>query len=188
MPDRTTTLGVTHMRRTRRTAVVTTLLVTLGVPLAACSLSDEESAVAQGLARPLAGVDLVLTQDDATCVAETWVGEVGAEPFVEEGLANARHRVRRGAVRQVLAGRRPVSQALAEGYADGILNCVDFDELSLQHKDRPYQPSEEQMDEYADCLRELGTDVWHDGLAAGLMGRDSSRLDRARRDCARELR
>lgn len=176
------------MRRTLRTAVATTLLVLLGVTLASCSLSEQESDLAQGLAGPLDAVDLVLTHDDARCVAETWVGEVGTDPFVEDGLANARLRVRRGVVRQVLAGRHPVSQSVAEGYADGILGCVDFDELSLEHADDRPRPSEEQMDEYADCLRELGTDLWHEGLTARLMGENSSRLDSARLDCAEELR
>lgn len=176
------------MRRTLRTTASTSLLVLLGTALAACSLTEEESEVAQGLAQPLDAVDLVLTHDDATCVAETWVGEIGTEPFVEDGLVDQELRVRVRAVRRTLAGRRPVSPTTAEGYADSILACVDFDELSLERADDQPRPSEEQMDEYADCLRELDTDLWRDGLAARLQGQDASRLDRARLDCEQELR
>lgn len=172
------------MRRTLRTAAAAALLVVL----AACSLSEEESQIAQGLAQPLGTVDLVLTHDDARCVAETWVGEIGTEPFVEDRLVNARNQVRRGWVRRALEGRFPVSRTTAEGYADGILACVDFDEVSLERRDDQPKPSEEQMDEYADCLRELDDDLWHDGLAATLTGEDSSELDQARSDCEQELR
>lgn len=176
------------MRRNLRTAVATALLVLLGGTLAACSLSEQESDLAQGLAGPLDEVDLVLTHEDATCVAETWVGEIGTDPFVADGLATARLQVRVRALRRALAGRHPVSRTTAEGYADGVLNCVDFDALSLEHEEDQPRPSEEQMDEYADCLRELGTGLWHEGLTARLMGQDSSRLDRARLDCEQELR
>jgi len=172
------------MRRTLRTAAATALLVTLG----ACSLSEDESGVAKGLAQPLGEVDLVVSHAVATCVAETWVGAIGTRPFVDDRLANKRLAVRRGAVRRALAGRLPVSRTTAEGYADGVLDCVDFDELSLERADDRPKPSAEQLDEYADCHREIDDDLWRTGLAATMMGDASSELDRARTACEQELR
>lgn len=172
------------MPRIPRTAATLVLLLTLG----ACALSDDEAEVARGLAGPLEEVDLVVSSEVATCVAETWVGEIGTQPFVDDGLANRRLQVRTGATRRALAGTRPVSRTTAEGYADGILECVDVDELSLQHADDRPAPSAEQMDEYADCLRELDDDIWRSGLAAAMMGQTSPELDRARATCELELR
>lgn len=172
------------MPRTLRTAAVATLLLTLG----ACGLDDAEAGVADGLVRPVSDVDLVLSHEDATCVAETWVGQVGTQPFVEDGLVNRNLKVRTGRVRQALAGRFPVSRTTAEGYADGIIDCVDHDALSLERADDVPKPSAEQMDEYADCLRELDDDLWREGLAGVMMGDGSPQLDRARTTCEQELR
>lgn len=171
------------MRRTTRAAAAAALALTLG----GCALSEQEERLADGLVPALRNAAEPSSEDRAECLAETWVGEVGTRPFVIDGLATEELAVRGGRVRQAVAGRRPVSREVAEGYAEAWLGCVDFDAISLDHADRRPEPSAEDLDDFADCLRELPDDLWRSGLVARLTGGDASGLETAVAECEGHL-
>lgn len=158
----------------------------------ACSLSDDEQAAADSLAGALVTKSSPQSvEDSAECIADKWVGEVGTDPLEEDGLIDDRNRARAKVVRAAEAGRHRVSGEVAEGYAAAWVACVDFDEMSLDLEKSHTEASEEDLDEYADCLKEIEPDLWRDGIAARWSGdRTSSALvglNRERADCRRAL-
>ena len=136
--------------RSARVAVVLTALSAI----AACSLSDDEQTAADSISSALVTKQTPQSaEDSADCVAETWVGEVGTGPLVEDGLINERFRARTEVVRQVTAGRQPVSDEVAEGYAAAWLACADFDAISLDEEKSHPSASEEELDDSSEPLR-----------------------------------
>lgn len=172
----------------RRGAVAAALVLTL----AACGLSDSEEDAADALAGALGGDRASeAAQDSADCVAETWVGETGTDPLVEDGLLTEDLALRPRAVAAVLAGRLTVSRATAEGYAVAWVSCADFDAIALDREADHPDASAEDLDEYADCLKEVDDDLWRAALTAQWVGdtRAGALRDLAteRAECEREL-
>ena len=140
--------------------------------LAGCSgLSDEEQDAADNLAPALVLPQAGPADRDASgCVAETWVGEVGTDALVQEKLLARNLDVRLDAVRGLLQGERTTSRAVARGLAGARLECADFDAISLdQERDHPNATAQE-LDDYADCLKDLDTDEWRASLVAFYTG------------------
>jgi hypothetical protein len=163
------------MRRSRRTAAVAVLLLAL----ASCGLDEGEQAAADSLAGALGGGRVPeSTQDSAACVAKAWVGEVGTKRLTEDGLLTEDGEARRRALAQVLAGTRTTSRHVAEGYAAAWVSCADYDVISLDKK-KDGGPSAEQLDEYADCLKEIDDDLWRRAIADRWTGSPGSRDETA---------
>lgn len=159
------------MSRTRRLTVAMTGVLAI----AACSLTDDEQTAADSIASALVSKQSPESaRDSADCVAEKWVGEVGTEPLVDDGLLNDRFKARSEVVREVADGRQPVSDDVAEGYAAAWLACADFDAISLDEQEARPSTSDEDLDDYADCLKEIDDDMWRDAIADRLTGDESS--------------
>lgn len=158
----------------------------------ACSLSDDEQTAADSIANALVTDNSPKSvEDSAECVAEKWVGEVGTGALEDDGLIDERSRVRASVLRAAKSGKQPVSEEVAEGYAAAWVACVDFDAVSLDLEDSHPDASEEDLDEYADCLKEIDDDLWRDGITALWTGDRSSParvgLMRETADCRQEL-
>jgi hypothetical protein len=140
--------------------------------LAGCSgLDDDEQEAADNLAPTLVLPQAGPADRDASgCIAETWVGEVGTDTLVKAKLLAGNLDVRPDAVRALLTGERTTSRAVARGLAAARLDCADFDAISLdQKRDHPKATAEE-LDDYADCLKDLDTDEWQASLVAFYTG------------------
>ena len=157
--------------------------VLLALGLAGCSLDDDEQKAADSLEPALvtngAGE---AERDSAGCVAETWVGEVGTASLVKAALLTRGLEARRPAVRELIAGERPVSRAVATGLAAARLACADFDAISLDGRKEHPDASAEELDEYADCLKKIDRDDWEKSLVAFYTGRPASGLEDFRDD------
>ena len=159
-------------------AVVALVLLATG-----CSLDDDEQKAADSLEPALvtngAGE---AERDSAGCVAETWVGEVGTASLVKAALLTRGLEARRPAVRELIAGERPVSRAVATGLAAARLACADFDAISLDGRKEHPDASAEELDEYADCLKDVDRDDWEKSLTAFYTGTEATGLDAFRKD------
>lgn len=173
------------LRRSLRTSSVAVALVAI---LAACSLSESEETAADNLGVALAGNEPTdYAEDFAGCLAEKWVGEVGTQTLVDDGVLRKKLTVRRKALKAAQAGRRALSEESARGYAAAYVACVDHDQEALDLAEEYPDASEEDLDEYADCLKDIGDDEWRAGLVAQLTGGwdrgGKAPLDRAIQDC-----
>lgn len=150
-------------------AAVAALLV-----LAGCGLSEEEDDAAGSIEAALTAGETVpeSTVESSECVAVKWVGEIGTDPFVEDGLLSPELEVVQPAFTDLLGGRRTTSLPVAEAYAAAWLSCIDFDVLALDRADSG--ASDEEMDEFADCLKELDDDLWRQGMADAWTGNTGS--------------
>lgn len=148
------------MRRFRQPAG----LVVLVVALTACGLDTDEETAASALAGVI-GAETApeSVQDGADCVAEAWVGELGTRPLVSEGLLTGDFAARPKVVTALLTGRSTTTPAIADAYAAAYISCLDLDALSLDRK--ASGTSAEQLDEYADCLKEVDDDVWRQAIS-----------------------
>jgi len=179
-------------RRPRRRAVALAGCAAALVTTAACGLDDREQDAADALALALVADGAgELEQDTARCTAERWVGEVGADVLVGEGLLDDGLEARRARLAAVLAGRRALGDEAAEGYAAAAYSCLDFDRLSLLTDEAYPEASAEQRDEYADCLKEVPAVVWRRALADRVGGDPASpageTVRRAQQECSEEL-
>jgi hypothetical protein len=158
--------------RARLAAVAVAAVVAGTTALAGCSdLGDDEQRAADNLAPALVQPQAGVAERDASgCVAETWVGEVGTDALVAEKLLTTNRDVRREQVRALLSGDRTTSREVARGLATARLDCADFDAISLdQQRDHP-KASAKDLDDYADCLKDLDTDEWRASLVAFYTG------------------
>jgi hypothetical protein len=174
----------------RVTAARATVAALLLAVLSSCALSGDEQDAADGLAQALAADPASpSTQDSADCVADAWVGETGTRQLVEDGLLTQDLGVRRRVLVRVLAGRQPVSTGTAEGYAAAWVSCADWDRISLDRKDSG--ASAEELDEYADCLKEIADDAWEQAIVDTWTGAGSTQAARTvaadRAACEAEL-
>ena len=148
-----------------------------------CSLDDDEQTAADSLEPALVtNTSGEAEREGADCVAETWVGEVGTAPLVKAGMLTRGLEARRTAVREVLAGDKDVPRAVAAGLATARLACADFDAISLDRKREHPRASAEELDEYADCLKEVDRDDWERSLTAFYTGTEATGLEAFRRD------
>jgi hypothetical protein len=169
-----------------------TLLVLTTLALGACALTDDEQTAADTISSALVTKQSPKsTEDTADCVAEKWVGEVGTTALKEDGVINDRFRARENVVREIAAGRQPVSEEVARGYAAAWLACADFDVIALDEEESHPDASGEVLDEYADCLKAIDDDLWRDAIAERLSGDPTSSADagltRELDDCRDEL-
>ena len=160
------------------------LVVALPLALASCGLDSDESDAADSLSAALGGEDL----DD--CIATKWVGQLGTRPLVDERVLTADLEARRPFVARIEEGTQTVSAKVADAYAAAWIACVDFDEMALDRKDDT-DASAEELDEYADCLKEIDDDEWRQAIADKMTGLEESSamvgLSRAMDDCETEL-
>lgn len=171
-----------------RLPVRLTGLLAVFATLVACALSDDEQTAADTIESALVGKQAPASvEESAGCVAEAWVGEVGTDALREDGVLNGRDRARADVVREIAAGRQPVSDEVAEAYAEAWYHCADFDEISLDEEATDPDVSEDALDEYADCLKEIDDDLWKDAIVDRLTGDPESAanvaLERERADC-----
>jgi len=169
--------------RARRTPAPLLAVLALLLGLTACSLDEDDQRAADSLKPALVTNGSTEAERDAAgCVADTWVGEVGTDPLVKDELLTRELAARRAAVREVLGGERPVSRKVAAGLARARLECADFDAIALDsEKDHP-KASAEDLDEYADCLKEVDQDDWEKSLTAFFTGKEATGLDDFRDD------
>lgn len=161
-----------------RLSVRLTGLLAVFATLAACSLSDDEQTAAETIESALVTKQAPASvEESAQCVAEKWVGEVGTDALREDGVVNGRDRARVDVVREIAAGRQPVSKEVAEAYAAAWYYCADFDAISLDEEEEDSDLSEGALDEYADCLKEIDDDLWKEAIADRLTGDRSSNAD-----------
>jgi hypothetical protein len=164
------------------------LLTAAALVLAGCAdLSADEQEAADNLAPALVSAQAGDAEQEASgCIAETWVGTVGTDALVDEKLLTAKLGVRRDQVRGLLDGERTTSREVAEGLADARLECADFDAVALDQKRDHPKASPEELDEYADCLKELDRDDWERSMVAYYTGSkaDVSDFRRDLRACA----
>jgi len=147
------------------------VVVPLVVLLAACSLSADEQTAARNLASVIGDRTAPeSTQEAASCVAERWVGEAGTEALEEDGLLRRDLKVRQRAVRRLLAGRGMVSEQTAGAYAAAELSCRDHDVIALDQRASHPGASDEDLDEYADCLKEIDRSTLREAIIATLTG------------------
>jgi hypothetical protein len=168
-----------------RSAVCRALLAaTLPLALAACGLDADEADAANSLSAALGG------EDEDECVAEKWIGQLGTGPLVADGVLNEDLEARRPLVTRLLQGSGTVSEEVAEAYAAAWISCVDLDELALERNEGSGASAEE-IDEYADCLKEIDDDEWRQALADEWSGRSESSasigLARDLDDCEKEV-
>jgi hypothetical protein len=160
------------------------LVVVLPLALASCGLDSDESDAANSLGAALGGEDT----DD--CVAEKWVGQLGTKPLVDAGVLTEDLEARRPFVARLEKGTRTVPEEVADAYAAAWIACVDLDEMALDRKDDTGASAEE-LDEYADCLKEIDDDEWRQAIADRWSGLTESSatvgLDRDLDDCESEL-
>ena len=169
--------------RVRRVPAPLLAVLALALGLAACSLDEDDQKAADSLKPALVTNGSTEAEREASeCVADTWVGEVGTAPLVKDELLTRALEARRASVREVLAGERAVSRKVAAGLAKARLECADFDAISLDsRKDHP-DASAEELDEYADCLKEIDRDDWERSLTAFFTGTQAKGLDDFRDD------
>jgi hypothetical protein len=148
-------------------------LVLLVVALTACGLSTDEQTAASALEGVIGAESAPESvQDSAECVATAWVGELGTKPLVQEGLLTRDLAARPRVVAALLAGQGTTSQAVADAYAAAYISCLDLDALSLDRKASGV--SAEELDEYADCLKEIDDDVWRQAVSDQWTGNTGS--------------
>lgn len=70
------------------------------------------------------------------------------------------------------------SRDVAEVYAAAWVSCADWDAISLDEQ-KKNGPSAEQLDEYADCLKEIDDDLWRRAIADRWTGSPGSLDDTA---------
>ncbi len=158
-----------------RAALAPALLVLV---LAGCSLDDDEQRAADNLSSALVTNGSGASERDSSgCVAEAWVGEVGTSALVDERLLTPSLDARRSAVHGLLAGELRVSREVATGLALARLDCADLDAVALDQKKAHPNASAEELDEYADCLKELDRDDWRKSMVAFYTGREARGLD-----------
>lgn len=160
------------------------LVVVLPLALASCGLDSDESDAANSLGAALGGDDT----DD--CVAEKWVGQLGTRPLVDAGVLTEDLDARRALVARLEKGTQTVPEKVADAYAAAWISCVDLDEMALDRKDDT-DASAEELDEYADCLKEIDDDEWRQAIADQRTGLVESSamvgLARDLDDCETEL-
>jgi hypothetical protein len=82
-------------------------------------------------------------------------------------------------------GTRTVSEVVADEYAAAWIACADFDAIALDRKTGTGRSAEE-LDEYADCLKEVDDDEWRQAIADRWTGlTDSSATVGLERDLGR---
>lgn len=141
------------------------LVLVLPLALSACGLDADESDAADSLSAAL-GVQEApeSAQDSAECVADKWVGQLGTEPLVADGVLTEDLEARRPFLARVQSGRATVSEEVADAYAAAWISCADFDAVALDRK-TDTDASAEELDEYADCLKEIDDDEWRQAVS-----------------------
>lgn len=133
-----------------------TLSVAALLLLAGCSLSDDEQAAADSIKAVLTGQNATdATRESTECVADTWVGEVGVEALVKDRLVTRDHDARRDAIAGLPRGLTPVSEEVARGFARATVACADYDSIAQDRKTADPSLPEQDVDEYADCLKDI---------------------------------
>jgi hypothetical protein len=168
------------------------LVLVLPLTLTACGLDSDESDAADSLAAALGDTEAPESvQDSAECVAGKWVGQVGTRPLVADGVLTKDLDARRPFLAAVQAGTRTVSEEVAEAYAAAWISCADFDAIALDRK-ADSGASAEELDEYADCLKEIDDDQWRQAIADDWAGHSrssaSAGLDRDQIECEKQLK
>ena len=65
---------------------------------------------------------------------------------------------------RVQSGTRTVSEEVADAYAAAWISCADFDAIALDRK-TDTDASAEELDEYADCLKQIDDDEWRQAVS-----------------------
>ena len=168
------------------------LVLVLPLALSACGLDKDESDAADSLSAALGAQEASESaQDSSECVADKWVGQLGTEPLVADGLLTEDLEARRPFLERVQTGAQTVSEDVAEAYAAAWISCADFDAIALDRK-ADTGSSAEELDEYADCLKEIDDDEWRQALADQWSGATESSatvgLNRDLADCEKQLK
>ena len=168
------------------------LVLALPLALSACGLDKDESDAADSLSAALSVEEASESaRDSSECVADKWVGQLGTEPLVSAGVLTEDLEARRPFLGQVQAGTRTVPEEVADAYAAAWISCADFDAIALDRKTEVGGVSAEELDEYADCLKEIDDDEWRQALADQWSGATESSatvgLDRDLSDCEKQL-
>ena len=82
----------------------------------------------------------------------------------------------------MLAGERRVPRPVAAGLATARLACADFDAIALDRKKEHPKASAEELDEYADCLKDIDRDDWERSLTAFYSGKEATGLEAFRKN------
>jgi hypothetical protein len=161
--------------RARSLAVTGLVLVT-----AACGLSDGEQQAADSVRQALIGhqaSDHAI--DQADCVSKKWVGEVGTGALTRDGVLNGKLRSDPKRMSEFLTGRLKVSAADAQAYARAYVACQDYDVIAKDAATQHPGASNDQVDDFADCLKDIPVDTRRQAVADGVTGKSQSNARQA---------
>jgi hypothetical protein len=155
-------------------AAVSVLLLT-----AACGLDDDEQTAAHNL-RDAFVVDRTTDRivDEADCLTAKWVGEVGVEALVEDGVLTRKLKADQGKVDALQSGDLTVSAGTATGYARAAVACEDFDLMARDLGKSHPRATDDQIDDYADCLKDIPVSTLRQSFVDKVTGKPSSRASK----------
>lgn len=137
------------MRRTSR-AILAVLLLTLG----ACGLTGDDKEAAESIATALQGEYAGLSSDDAGCVAEHWVKEIGLDSLQAADLVGENNTVT-GNVRDVELSASDAGHAL-----DGFTECTVFRDLVTGMVITLFEADEGQRSCIAEAVTDEVAEAW----------------------------
>jgi hypothetical protein len=158
----------------RLAAVISVLLVT-----AACGLNTDEQTAAHNL-RDAFVVDKTTNRvvAEADCLTAKWVGEVGVDALVRDGLLTKKLKADQGKVDSLQSGQLTVSAGTATGYARAAVACEDFDVVAQDLKKSHPKATDDQIDDYADCLKDIPVGTLRQSFVDRVTGKPNSKASR----------
>lgn len=176
------------MNRSLRAVAVLGLILAMS----ACSLDSEERSASTALANVIEpGNPSDYQQELAECTAQRWVGEVGLDRMREANLVTKNQNAVLPRASRVLSGNTAVRRDIAEAYARARYSCSDFDEAAQDAAKSFPDATEEQLDEYADCFKEMDSSLFINSTTQTLMGQPDSRatklFNKQVQQCSTEL-
>lgn len=154
----------------KRIAALAPVLVLV---LAACgggsdesgSMSDAEQQAADSLAQQFESGESEAAQEFAQCTGDEIVSRVGLETLKEDGFVDENNE----AVQD--QGAQDLSEETSDQIASAIVECNDWDAQgeTLKQQDT-LQASDEQVDEFVECAKEVDEADYHAMLQVSVSG------------------
>jgi hypothetical protein len=143
-----------------RLSLVAAGLVSVALVAGCGGLNQDETKAADSLSRALQ--EQQLTAKDADCVARGWVGNVGTDKLVSDGVLN----------KDLTANQhnktRP-SKDTVVGFVDSYFDCVNYGKLEAQKFDAA-RPNLINKDRFAACANEIDKSDAKQAMIDDLLG------------------
>lgn len=135
------------------------------VLVAGCGgLNHDETRAADALSKDLQAQKL--TARDAHCVARGWVGNVGTDKLVKDGVLN----------KDLTANehnRTKPSKTTVVGFVDAYFDCVDYGKLEAEKFDAA-RPNLINKDRFAACANEIDKSDAKQAMIDDLLGKSTA--------------